>query len=163
MKLINQAFILAALCEQVKTVGCSFNFPLQQRPDGTIPKKSQGKVYTYMTLLDLEPGQDVIVETPDGLSVAQVVEVHDTAQIDPEAPFQYKWAVSTSARDCRQERTRIHEVVQDAFDRMSEGQERKRREESQRRIRQMLQLETGFRIDFGTRGKLDVPAEGSEE
>lgn len=39
-------------------------------------------------------GDEIVVRSPNGTKVVKVIEVHDMADIDLEATFTYKWAVS---------------------------------------------------------------------
>ena len=53
-----------------------------------------GKVYTYKTDLELEVGDEVIVDAPStGLTVVKVARVDTLADINMDAPFTYKWVV----------------------------------------------------------------------
>ena len=54
------------------------------------------KGYTYKIPADwkVAVGDEVVVRSPEGTKVVQVIEVHDMADIDLEAAFTYKWAVS---------------------------------------------------------------------
>lgn len=54
------------------------------------------QLYTYKALkvTGVKVGDSVVVDSPSkGLCVVPVVEVHDTPQIDLDAPFEYKWIV----------------------------------------------------------------------
>lgn len=54
------------------------------------------RVYTYKALTEdnVKPGDKVILDSPsDGLTVAMVVEVHQSPRIDLDAQFDYKWIV----------------------------------------------------------------------
>lgn len=102
---MNPAYLLTLVCETIKTVEVTFDFttPINDRGQFTAKKS-----YTYLTVIpDLKPGEDIIVETPDGLKVAQVVNVHDEAEVEPNAPFEYKWAVSRSGTTAREELGKI--------------------------------------------------------
>lgn len=59
--------------------------------------KNNGKTYTYKALLadEVIAGDTVVVNSPSsGLVCVKVTEVHDFANIDPDAHFpQYKWIV----------------------------------------------------------------------
>lgn len=82
MKIAN---LIASLTSTLKTVG------VQYKDSNGNPF---GKVYTYKTDLDLEVGAEVIVDAPStGMTVVVVVEVHDFAEIDENANFNYKWIV----------------------------------------------------------------------
>ena len=58
--------------------------------------ETPGKGYIYKIPADWEVavGDEVVVRSPEGTKVVKVIEVHDMADIDLEAAFTYKWAVS---------------------------------------------------------------------
>ena len=58
--------------------------------------ETPGKGYTYKIPADWEVavGDEIVVRSPNGTKVVKVIEVHDMADIDLEATFTYKWAVS---------------------------------------------------------------------
>lgn len=51
-----------------------------------------GEAYTYKTLLDLEPGQFVVVECRDAYSIAKVIKMDETPDVLDES-FELKWVV----------------------------------------------------------------------
>lgn len=55
--------------------------------------KNQNQTYTFKVRpgLTIAPKDRVIVQCSKTQKVAEVLEVHDTAQIDPEADFEYRW------------------------------------------------------------------------
>ncbi|QDP52315.1 MAG: hypothetical protein Unbinned4162contig1001_15 [Prokaryotic dsDNA virus sp.] len=67
-----------------------------------------GKNYTYCTDLDLNEGDEVVVDAPStGMTVVVVTQVDKLPQLDPNARFNYKWIVSkvdVEAHDKRQEK-----------------------------------------------------------
>ena len=78
---MKKTHLVPHLVENVKTVAAVFG-------KGT-------REYTYKTDLELEKEQLVIVEAGSSFSIAQIVAIHDTPQIDINAKFEYKWVVST--------------------------------------------------------------------
>lgn len=91
--------LLALLNTELKTVGVQFK---------DMNGEAFGKVYTYKTDLELEVGDEVIVDAPStGMTIVVVAEVHDIADLDEKASFEYKWIVGkvdTEAHEKRLER-----------------------------------------------------------
>lgn len=92
--------LLALLNTNLRTVGVQF-----KDHNG----EAFGKVYTYKTdIKDLEVGDSVIVDAPStGLTVVIVSELHDIADLDEKATFEYKWIVGkvdTKAHEARLEK-----------------------------------------------------------
>ena len=81
--------------DQIKTVGVAFD-PF-------------GKVYTYLTILDLKEGQEVIVGTSNDnrLQVVTVVRVDEDPNIDPKSQIKYGWVLSTAGTTARKEQERL--------------------------------------------------------
>lgn len=78
--------LISALSSTLKTVGIQY-----KDAHGV----AFGRVYTYKTDLELEVGEEVIVDAPStGLTVVVVTEVHNLANIDSSASFAYKWVVA---------------------------------------------------------------------
>lgn len=74
----------AFLREDAKTVNVQF--------------QNSAKTFTYLTTLALAEGERVVVPTLlanfHTLAVAQVVEVHDSVQIERDSPILYKWVIT---------------------------------------------------------------------
>ncbi|QMV29725.1 hypothetical protein [Vibrio phage vB_VnaS-AQKL99] len=92
--------LLALLNTNLKTIGVQFKDHNGQ---------PFGKVYTYKTdIKELEVGDEVVVDAPStGLTVVVVAEVHDIADLDEKATFEYKWIVckvDTEAHKARLEK-----------------------------------------------------------
>jgi len=77
--------LIATLSTSLTTIGVQFK---DHSGEGF------GKVYTYKTDLQLEVGDEVIVDAPStGLTVVKVARVDTLADINMNAPFTYKWVV----------------------------------------------------------------------
>ena len=125
MQKINPAYLLTLVCETIKTVEVTFDFTTPVNGWGQFTTK---KGYTYLTVIaDLKPGEDIIVETPDGLKVAQVVSVHDEAEVEPTAPYEYKWAVSRSGSTAREELAKIKKLQANAVKEIASAKKRAQR------------------------------------
>lgn len=86
MKNLTATFLAAMLNDQLKTIEVQFKDCAGQ---------PVGASYTYKTELDLEVGDEVVVDSPStGMTVVYVSQIHDLPQLDTQAPFQYKWVVS---------------------------------------------------------------------
>lgn len=70
---------------------------------------STGRVYTYKTRDKCVPGDTFVVEAPTGLKCVTVLEVHPSPQIDPNAPFAYKWTVQKVNRAAYDEQVALEE------------------------------------------------------
>jgi fumarylacetoacetate (FAA) hydrolase family protein len=92
---MNDAYRMTLVNDQIKTVGVAFD-PF-------------GKVYTYLTILDLEEGQEVIVGTSNDnrLQVVTVVRVDEDPNIDPKSQIKYGWVLSTAGTTARKEQERL--------------------------------------------------------
>jgi hypothetical protein len=106
----------------------------------------RGQVYHYKApkAWNLEPGDFVVVDSPQGgLKVTRVATVDNAATIDPDAPFDYKWAVQRvdltehdrlveherrfSDTMLEVERVRLREeTMQSFYQRLPEGSEARR-------------------------------------
>lgn len=77
--------IAAILREDTKTVSVQFN-----NENGTVSRN-----YTYVTHFDLKVGDFVIVPagSHDMWKIAEVLEVHEELNIEPNADIKYKWVV----------------------------------------------------------------------
>lgn len=77
---MNKHYILSLFDETVKTIGVKFN--------------GLGRSYTYKTRLELEVGDQVVVETPsNGLQVVEVVRVDEEPDFEIDSSIDYKWTV----------------------------------------------------------------------
>ena len=73
--------IAALMREDAKTVEVVFN--------------SGSKTYTYITSLDINPGDHAIVDCGgDGFKVVQIVGVHEDVEIEPNSDTKFKWLVA---------------------------------------------------------------------
>lgn len=78
-------FLMAMLTENLKTVAVQFK---------DYEGEATGGHYTYKTDLELTVGDEVIVKSPStGFTVAVVSEVHNFAELDETAEYEYKWVV----------------------------------------------------------------------
>ena len=96
---MNPAYKLCLACDQIKTAAVSF--------------EAFGKAYTYMFKnLELVVGQEVIVETgqDDTLKVAQVVTIHEEAEIDPNFRGTYRWILSNMGTSAREKQSQLHDL-----------------------------------------------------
>jgi len=59
---------------------------------------NKSKPYMYKTLLDVEVGQQVVVDSPTGVAIVEVFEVTPAIECDHEAAFRIKWIVSVVDR-----------------------------------------------------------------
>ena len=71
--------IAAIVRKDTKTVVVSFGGP---------------KNYVYVTNLELQVGDVVVVKSTSGFSTATVTEVHDDLQIEPDSDTKYIWVVA---------------------------------------------------------------------
>lgn len=125
----NKAYLLTLVCESIKTVEVVFNFGT---PDTV-------KTYTYLTILDLVEEQDVIVETPQGLKLAQVCNVHEEPEIEPNDPLEYKWVVGTDSTKAREEQERLQALALQTLQQLS----RANRKANRRKVREELKEHFG--------------------
>lgn len=73
--------IAALMREDAKTVEVTFN--------------GGSKTYTYITSLDINPGDHAIVDCGgDGFKVVQIVGVHEDVEIEPNSNTKFKWLVA---------------------------------------------------------------------
>ena len=82
------------------------------------PKTYPGQAYTYKVPKDAGVAVDdfVVVDTKSrGLTLARVVEAHESPQIDIDAPFDYKWIVQKVDRDGYQRRVQAERVFADTM------------------------------------------------
>ena len=82
--------LTALTADKFKTVSVVFN--------STKYAVGHEREYTYKVGKDVEVAEGdfaIVVSPSDGLTVVKIVEVHETAQIDPDATFIYKWLVTT--------------------------------------------------------------------
>lgn len=127
------AYLLSLVCESIKTVEVTFNFGLPEVV----------RTYTYLTILDLEEGQDVIVEARDGLSIAQVVRVHDEAEIETNSSIQYKFALGTDSKTVRKEQERLYELVEKTLKELAAA----KRKANRKRVKAELQEHFGEALE----------------
>lgn len=76
------------------------------------------KTYTFKTrLIDLAPGDFVLVDTAKGVRLAQVTELHDFPQIDEQDTMDYRWAFSkvdlSKAALLREEDLKFQQTIRD--------------------------------------------------
>ena len=74
---------LISALQHIKTIKVKF-------PDSP----SKGYIYKIPADWEVAIGDELVVRSPNGTKVVQVIEVHDMADIDLEAAFTYKWALS---------------------------------------------------------------------
>ncbi len=141
------AYMLSLVCDSIKTVEVVFN----------VGTPEVVKTYTYLTILDLEEGQDVIVETPQGLSIAQVYKVHEEPEIEPGSGINYKWAVGTDAGKARKEQNRLHELVIKSLKDLQAA----KRKASRRKVKK--ELEDLYGDTFGKLGDRFALPDGSDK
>jgi hypothetical protein len=104
--------IAAILREDAKT--CAVQFA---NNDGG----SVSQPYTYVTHLDLEPGDYVVVPAggQDALKIAEVVRVDDDLEIEPNASVKYKWVVDVvnvkAARENRDRNAEIEKMLASSY------------------------------------------------
>ena len=73
--------IAALMREDAKTIEVAFN--------------GGSKTYTYITSLDINPGDHAVVDCGNnGFKVVQVLEVHDDVEIEPNSDTKFKWVVA---------------------------------------------------------------------
>jgi hypothetical protein len=100
--------IAAILREDAKT--CAVKFTGNNGSSDGIP-------YTYVTHLDIEVGDYVVVPTgsQDALKIAEVVSVDNDLEIEPNADVKYKWVVDVvnikAARENRDRNTAIEGML----------------------------------------------------
>ena len=100
--------IAAILREDAKT--CAVKFTGSNGSPDSNP-------YTYVTHLDIEVGDYVVVPTggQDALKIAEVVRVDDDLEIEPNADVKYKWVVDVvkikAARENRDRNTAIEGML----------------------------------------------------
>lgn len=124
MKKLNPSYLLTLVCEQIKTIEVTFN-----------PDEPNAQKYTYLTILpNLKVLDDVIVEAGNDLKVAQVVVIHDDAEVDPDAQYSYKWAVSTSGSKARESQKYLHEMETEALKQIKAAKKRAAKKKLQAEI-----------------------------
>lgn len=79
---MNTDYIQTVTDETIKTVSAVFEY-----------EDIMAKRYTYKTRLDFEEGDMAVVNTPHGLSIVEIVEIHDEPEIDPDSVIDFKWIV----------------------------------------------------------------------
>lgn len=98
----------------------------------------QPQSWTYKVRKDsgIKVDDAVIVESPqNGLQIVRVVEVHDTPQIDLDAPFEYKWIIQRVDRTEHDEQVAKERQFNDT---MLEVERTRIREETLNNMRQHL-------------------------
>lgn len=100
--------LLALLDTNLRTVGVQYK---------DMNGVAFGKVYTYKTDIEgLEVGDDVIVDAPStGMTVVKVAELHEIADLDEKATFEYKWIVSKVDAEGHEKRLEREEELAKEF------------------------------------------------
>jgi len=86
--------IAALLREDAKTILVHFSASTWEKnmAKGN-GREVDNRAYTYVTHLEVAPGDSVIVDASNILKVATVVEVHAGVNIQPNADIKYKWVL----------------------------------------------------------------------
>lgn len=79
--------------------------------DGIASPKFSERAYLYVTDMDLQVGDFVVVEALTIPKVAVVVAVHDDVQIEPEACIEYKWVVAKIDIEAHKKNTQRNEEI----------------------------------------------------
>lgn len=84
--------LTSLISDNYKTIECSYD---RTSVNPLTPVRGE-KMYTYKAPLDmdLQVGDAVIVNPPQGFKVVIVTKIHDAPQINPDARYEYKWIVS---------------------------------------------------------------------
>ncbi len=99
--------IAALLREDTKTVHVSFESGLadfDDLDDVVVTTKPAGakavrpvpghlRLYTYVTHLDVKPGDTVVVNASSEIKLAHVIRVDEQAEIEPNSTTAYKWVI----------------------------------------------------------------------
>ncbi len=119
--------IAALLREDAKTIRVRFyesQYDKVRRENNSIANDTMEtftsqKVYSYVTDLELELGNMVVVEAAGQFKVALVVEVDDSVKVEPGHEYQLRWVVcriDTTAYEQNMKRNKeIEELVQQAY------------------------------------------------
>ena len=95
--------IAALMREDAKTISVVF---INRNADDT------NKQYTYVTHLDLEPGDLAVVETPNGPAVVKVVCVHEDLAIEPGQSMKMKWVMDKVDTESYKANTQKNEEIE---------------------------------------------------
>lgn len=109
-----------------------------ERGEIALNETSEQSAFTYKVRKDsgIKVDDAVIVESPqNGLQIVRVVEVHDTPQIDLDAPFEYKWIIQRVDRTEHDEQVAKERQFNDT---MLEVERTRIREETLNNMRQHL-------------------------
>lgn len=112
--------------------------PSSQRDPMEELDRKDPQSFTYKIRKDsgVKVDDAVIVESPqNGLQIVRVVEVHDTPQIDLDAPFEYKWIIQRVDRTEHDEQVAKERQFNDT---MLEVERTRIREETLNNMRQHL-------------------------
>jgi hypothetical protein len=80
--------ICALMRSDTRTVHVSFDTSIDET------RRTAEKSYTYVTDLNLSPGDLVVVVAQDSMKLVTVMEVHDGVEIEPNSAISYKWVVA---------------------------------------------------------------------
>lgn len=95
--------IAALMREDAKTISVVF---INRNADDT------NKQYTYVTHLDLEPGDLAVVETLNGPAVVKVVCVHEDLAIEPGQSMKIKWVMDKVDTESYKANTKKNEEIE---------------------------------------------------
>lgn len=87
--------------------------------------ETNGQQYTYVTELDLQVGDHVVVTAREQLKVVQVVQVDDELDIQPNGSIAYQWVVGKVDMTQHQARTERNRQITDAVAKTYRKQMRK--------------------------------------
>ena len=135
---MNEAYKLSLVIDQIKTASVIF----EEGP--------RAKQYTYLTVIeDLKEGDEVIVETgaSDALKVATVVSVHEEPEIEPNAPYRYRWILSTAGTTARREQERLQLLEKQALAIMKSAERKEAKRQVRERLVEIYGKETLSKID----------------
>lgn len=116
MKIAN---LIAALSTTLTTVGVQYKDANGQ---------AFGKTYTYKTDLELEVGDEVIVDAPStGLTVVVVTRLDSIADINENASYAYKWVVGKVDLEAHNSRLEKEEELAEEFAKVQQKVSRMRK------------------------------------
>ena len=122
---------------------------------------SNGSVAIVLALdaLGVGEGDEVIVESGEegALKVAMVTKVHDEPELNPKAPFEYRWILSVAGTTARKEQKRIHAIQNQALKVLAKAE----RERTRRKLADDLREVFGDALD--TVRSIDLKTAAPEE
>lgn len=113
--------IAALLREDAKTIRVRFGKfnPIEEGLPEAGFAGGEGRLYSYVTHLDIEVGDVVLVEAANEIKTASVVEVDDTVKVEPGSAFALRWVILkvnlTEHFANLEKNKKIEELVQEAY------------------------------------------------